>query len=94
MLIHLAERYGLECLETPIGFNHIADHMLARPVLIGGEESGGISIQGHIPEGDGVLMGLLLLEIVAHAGVPLVMELFRRVGAAAVEEEEAAAAGH
>jgi phosphomannomutase len=39
--------------------------------LIGGEESGGISIRGHIPEGDGVLMGLLLLEIVAHAGVPL-----------------------
>jgi phosphomannomutase len=40
-------------------------------VLIGGEESGGISIRGHIPEGDGVLMGLLLLEIVARAGVPL-----------------------
>jgi phosphomannomutase len=39
--------------------------------LIGGEESGGISILGHIPEGDGILMGLLLLEIVAKAGQPL-----------------------
>jgi phosphomannomutase len=39
--------------------------MLREPVLIGGEESGGISILGHIPEGDGLLMGLLLAEIVA-----------------------------
>ena len=41
--------------------------MLREPVLIGGEESGGISILGHIPEGDGLLMGLLLAELVAHA---------------------------
>jgi phosphomannomutase len=40
-------------------------------VLMGGEESGGISIKGHIPEGDGVLMGLLLLEVVSSAQVPL-----------------------
>jgi phosphomannomutase len=45
--------------------------MLKQPVLIGGEESGGISILGHIPEGDGILMGLLLLEIVAKAERPL-----------------------
>ncbi len=45
--------------------------MLQDDVLIGGEESGGIGIKGHIPEGDGVLMGLLLLEIMADAGVPL-----------------------
>jgi phosphomannomutase len=58
-------------VETPVGFNHIADHMLNNDVLIGGEESGGMSIKGHIPEGDGVLMGLLLLEVVADAGCPL-----------------------
>jgi phosphomannomutase len=85
MLNRLADKYGLPCHETPVGFNHIADHMLAGPVLIGGEESGGISILGHIPEGDGVLMGLLLLEIVSEAGAPLeelVADLLREVGPA------------
>jgi alpha-D-glucose phosphate-specific phosphoglucomutase len=76
----LAARYGLPLVETPVGFNHIADHMLNGDVLIGGEESGGISIQGHIPEGDGILMGLLLLEVVSAAGVPL-HELIARLQA-------------
>jgi phosphomannomutase len=94
MLNRLAARYNLPCYETPVGFNHIADHMLsgrsrpdsmAGPVLLGGEESGGISIQGHIPEGDGVLMGLLLLEIVAASGATLhelVADLLAEVGPA------------
>ena len=47
---------------------YIGDLMLTEDVLIGGEESGGISIKGHIPEGDGVLMGLLMAEMVAHYG--------------------------
>ena len=71
MVNRLAEKYGLALIETPVGFNHIADLMLKGDVLIGGEESGGLSIQGHIPEGDGVLMGLLLMEIVAQARAPL-----------------------
>ncbi len=71
MVDRLAERYDLPLVETPVGFNHIADRMLNGDVLIGGEESGGFSIKGHIPEGDGVLMGLLLLETIAAAGVPL-----------------------
>jgi phosphomannomutase len=71
MVDRLAARYDLSLLETPVGFNYIADHMLNGDVLIGGEESGGIGIKGHIPEGDGVLMGLLLLEIVAAAKAPL-----------------------
>jgi alpha-D-glucose phosphate-specific phosphoglucomutase len=71
MIDRLAARYGLAVRETPVGFNHIADHMLQDDVLIGGEESGGLSIKGHIPEGDGVLMGLLLLEIMAEADAPL-----------------------
>jgi len=71
MIDRLCRRYGLPLKETPVGFNHIADLMLAEDVLIGGEESGGISIQGHIPEGDGILMGLLLLEVIAKAGQPL-----------------------
>ncbi len=71
MVDRLAGKYGLPLKETPVGFNYIADHMLQSDVLIGGEESGGISTKGHIPEGDGILMGLLLLEIIADADVPL-----------------------
>jgi len=75
MVNRLCDKYGLECLETPVGFNHIGDLMLTRDVLIGGEESGGISIKGHIPEGDGILTGLLLLEIVAESGESLASNL-------------------
>jgi phosphomannomutase len=71
MIDRLAAKYNLPLHETPVGFNHIADLMLSEDVLIGGEESGGLCIKGHIPEGDGVLMGLLLLEIIAEAGAPL-----------------------
>jgi phosphomannomutase len=83
MINRLCERYDLEVVETPVGFNHIADWMLKDDVLIGGEESGGISFKGHIPEADGVLMGLLLLEIVATAKRPfedLVEFLLAEVG--------------
>jgi phosphomannomutase len=68
-----------------VGFNHIADLMISEDVLLGGEESGGISFKGHIPEGDGVLMGLLLLEIVARSGASLyelVEDLLGEVGPA------------
>ncbi len=85
MIRRLAKKYGLEVIETPVGFNHIADWMLKDDVLIGGEESGGMSFKGHIPEGDGVLMGLLLLEIVAATRTPLedlVAQLLREVGPA------------
>jgi alpha-D-glucose phosphate-specific phosphoglucomutase len=68
MLNRLARDYGLAIHETPVGFNYIGDLMMTEDVLIGGEESGGISIKGHIPEGDGVLMGLLMAEVVAHYG--------------------------
>jgi phosphomannomutase len=67
----LAENYNLPLYETPVGFNHICKLMLEKDILIGGEESGGITVKGHIPEGDGILMGLLLLEIIASCGKPL-----------------------
>ena len=85
MIDRLAKQYGLVVHETPVGFNHIADYMMSEDVLIGGEESGGISFKGHIPEGDGVLMGLLLIEIVASSGATLwelVQELLKDVGPA------------
>jgi alpha-D-glucose phosphate-specific phosphoglucomutase len=83
MIDRLAAKYGLKVVETPVGFNHIADQMLHDDVLIGGEESGGISFKGHIPEGDGPIMGLLLLEMIAALGRPLVElveELLAEVG--------------
>jgi phosphomannomutase len=72
MIDRLAKRYGLTLYETPAGFNHIADYMMKEDVLIGGEESGGISFKGHIPEGDGPIMGLLLVEMIAAWKKPLV----------------------
>lgn len=83
MLNRLAKKYNLPLYETPVGFDLIAQHMLHDDVLLGGEESGGISIKGHIPEGDGILMSLLLMEIIAEAGVPLselVQDLQQLVG--------------
>ncbi len=71
MIDGIARQYGLNVRETPVGFNHIGDLMMRGDVLIGGEESGGISIKGHIPEGDGIIMGLLLLEIMGYHKAPL-----------------------
>ena len=85
MIDRLAEKYGVPVYETPVGFNHIADHMLREDVLIGGEESGGIAFLGHIPEGDGILMGLLILEMLAYYQEPLsalVDDLLAEVGPA------------
>ncbi len=85
MVDRLAAKHRLPVRETPVGFNHIADLMLNEDVLIGGEESGGISFKGHIPEGDGILMGLLLLEIMATSGGSLhelVEDLLKQVGPA------------
>jgi len=91
MIDRLCKRYALTLHETPVGFNHIADHMLAEDVLIGGEESGGISFKGHIPEGDGPIMGLLLVEMIAAARKPLhklVEELLAEVGPAFYERTD------
>jgi phosphomannomutase len=74
----LAERYGLEWEVTPIGFKHIAEIMIKEDVLVGGEESGGLSVKGHIPERDGIWMGLLILEFMAKTGKSL-KELIREV---------------
>jgi phosphomannomutase len=91
MIDRLAKRYGLALHETPVGFNHIADYMMKEEVLIGGEESGGIAFKGHIPEGDGVLMGLMVIEMVASYGVSLyelVQDLLKQVGPAFYERTD------
>lgn len=91
MIDRLAKRYDLPVRETPVGFNHIADYMMSEDVLIGGEESGGISFKGHIPEGDGPAMGLLLVEMIAAAKKTLyemVCDLLEEVGPAFYERKD------
>ncbi|WP_027717645.1 phosphoglucomutase/phosphomannomutase family protein [Desulfovirgula thermocuniculi] len=65
LLDRLAEAYGQEAYETPVGFKYIGQHLLEKGCLLGGEESGGLSVRGHIPEKDGILAGLLAAEMVA-----------------------------
>lgn len=91
MIDRIANKHGLVVHETPVGFNHISDLMLNEDILIGGEESGGISFKGHIPEGDGVLMGLILLEIVASNGgslYELVNDMLEEFGPAYYERTD------
>ncbi len=65
MINKLAAKYHLPLHTTPIGFKYVCDLMLTRNILIGGEESGGIAVKGHLPERDGVLNSLLLAEVMA-----------------------------
>jgi len=68
MIDLLAGKFDLPLFETPIGFKHICELMLEKDILMGGEESGGLGVKGHIPERDGILLGLLLLEAMAVSG--------------------------
>ncbi len=71
LLDKIGEKYGFEVIEVPVGFKYISQHMLKDDIILGGEESGGLSIIGHIPEKDGILAGLLAAEICAIEGKPL-----------------------
>jgi phosphomannomutase len=71
LLDNFAAKYGLQLYETPVGFKYIGEKMRETDVLIGGEESGGLSIIGHIPEKDGILAGMLVAEAIAYEGKPL-----------------------
>ncbi|HRP84296.1 MAG TPA: phosphoglucomutase/phosphomannomutase family protein, partial [Saprospiraceae bacterium] len=80
----LANKYGLPCEITKIGFKYIAEIMTTRDVLVGGEESGGLAVKGHIPERDGIWIGLMILEFMASTGKSLealIQELYEEVGA-------------
>jgi len=65
MIDALAKKYDIEVIEKPVGFKYIAEVMQKRDITIGGEESGGLTIRGHIPEKDGILACLLMAEMVA-----------------------------
>jgi phosphomannomutase len=83
MIERLGELYGVEVHETPVGFKHLGPKMLETDALIAGEESGGFAFRGHLPERDGILSGLYILDLMAmrDASLPeLVEELFAKVG--------------
>ncbi len=83
MLDVIGERYGLPVETTQIGFKYIAQKIVEEDVLIGGEESGGMAVKGHIPERDGTFIGLLVVEMMVKRGKKLselVQELYDEFG--------------
>ncbi|TNE61531.1 MAG: phosphoglucomutase/phosphomannomutase family protein, partial [Bacteroidetes bacterium] len=87
----MAEMFGLPYEITKIGFKYIAEIMTREDVLVGGEESGGLAVKGHIPERDGIWMGLLVLEFMARTGKTvkgLVQEVYDLVGAFAFDRDD------
>lgn len=79
----LCAHYGLEHQTVKIGFKYIAGIMVKEDVLLGGEESGGIAVKGHIPERDGIWMGMIIWEYMAKSGKSLeklIQEVYELVG--------------
>ncbi len=79
----MCAKYGLELLETPVGFKYLCKLMTERDIIIAGEESGGIAIKGHLPERDGIFIGFLLAEVMAVRRKKLselIQELFDEYG--------------
>jgi len=79
----MCEHYGLEVFTTKIGFKEIASIMVKDDIVVGGEESGGIAVKGHIPERDGIWMGLIIWEFMAKSGKTLddlIDEVYELVG--------------
>ena len=71
MIDRIAAKHGRKLHEASIGFKYVADLMMEREILIGGEESGGIGYSRFLPERDGVLNSLLLANVMAEEGKPL-----------------------
>ncbi|MFN3874901.1 MAG: phosphoglucomutase/phosphomannomutase family protein [Flavobacteriales bacterium] len=87
----LCDHYGLQYQLTKIGFKYICGIMIADDVLLGGEESGGIAIKGHIPERDGIWMGLTIWEFMAKSGKTLdelIAEVYAIVGPFAYDRND------
>src|ERR1700761_7258570 len=83
MLDRICKKHGRELLEHGIGFKFVCDYMLEREIVMGGEESGGIGFQRHLPERDGLLNALLLANVMAEEGKtlgPLVADLQAEYG--------------
>jgi phosphomannomutase len=88
LIDRICRAHGLKLAEVPVGFKYICQQMRETDVLIGGEESGGIGFQGHIPERDGMLANLMLLEMLAMSGKRLTQiarELQQEFGASSYD---------
>lgn len=72
LIDEVAKKLGVNVIETSVGFKHVGEAMRLNEVIIGGEESGGLSILGHIPEKDGLIANLLVLEVMAKTGKTMV----------------------
>jgi phosphoglucomutase len=86
----VARHYHMPVYETPVGFKYIGELITTGKILIGGEESAGISIRGHVPEKDGILVCLLVTEMVAREGKSLrelLNNLYKRVGRLVTKRE-------
>jgi alpha-D-glucose phosphate-specific phosphoglucomutase len=71
MANRLAQKYGVEVIDTPVGFKFIGPEMIARKAMIGGEESGGFGFMNHIPERDAIVAGLFIADLTIKMGKPL-----------------------
>ncbi len=83
MIDRLGEHFDCPVYETPVGFKHLGPKMLETNALIAGEESGGYAFRGHIPERDGILSGLYMLDFIARTGkrpAQLLAELYELIG--------------
>ena len=83
MVDRLGDIYGVPVFDTPVGFKHLGPVMMRENALIAGEESGGFAFRGHLPERDGILSGLMLLEMMVKTGKSvseLLDDLYARVG--------------
>ncbi|PLX79332.1 MAG: phosphoglucomutase [Desulfuromonas sp.] len=79
----VAAHHGFNVRETPVGFKYIGEFISQNQIVLGGEESAGLSVRGHVPDKDGILACLLVAEMVAVEGKPvgeLLADLYRRVG--------------
>ena len=87
----LAEIYGVECHEVPVGFKYVGPLMIETNAVLGGEESGGFGFRGHIPERDGILAGLFFADMIIKAGKPLsaiLAGLYEKVGPHAYDRRD------
>ncbi|HEY1420404.1 MAG TPA: phosphoglucomutase/phosphomannomutase family protein [Candidatus Dormibacteraeota bacterium] len=83
MVDKMAAEFGSRVYEVPVGFKYIAPKMMETEAVLGGEESGGFAVRGHIPERDGILVGLLFADMMVKSGKPIsqiLADLQQRVG--------------
>lgn len=91
MLDRVAEKFGEQCYEVPVGFKYISAKMMETGAIIGGESSGGLTVEGHINGKDGIYAAMLLVEMIAVTGKKISViakEINKEFGAGHMEEKD------